>query len=129
MGKKKAQVELYSYGEYSPWEKGNKSLPKLISITNTVSVDIGTEFGYVLRIKQAKGSKINFRIIHPPCNDEHGKPIGDLCGEIYVNSNDYEFFLGDGVWAPLHDKLGDWRLMTYLDGEIIADKTLKLIAK
>ncbi|MFV0364974.1 MAG: DUF3859 domain-containing protein [Mangrovibacterium sp.] len=129
MAKKKAQIELYSYGEYSNWDRGSKSLPKVVNISEIVEVTLGTEFGYVLRMKQAKGMLINFRIIHPPCNDEHGNPIGDLTGELYVNSNDYEFFLGDCVWAPLHDKLGKWRLITELDGKVVADKTLTLVER
>ncbi|MFV0521660.1 MAG: DUF3859 domain-containing protein [Mangrovibacterium sp.] len=129
MAKKKAQIELYSYGEYTYWDRGSKLLPKVINISNTVEAELGTEFGYVLRIKQAKGMRIDFRITHPPCNDEHGNPIGDLTGNLHVNSNDYEFFLGDCVWAPLHDKLGNWRLITELDGKVVADKTLKLVAK
>ncbi len=129
MGKKKVQVELYTWGEYSGWDRGSKKLPKVLNIADTIPVELGTEFGYVLRIKQAKGKLLEFRIIHPPCNDEHGNPCGDLVGDLYINSNDYEFFLGDCVWAPVHDKLGSWRLITEIDGKIVADKTLKLIAK
>ncbi len=129
MAKKKAQVEIYSYGEYTNWDRESKNLPKIVNISTLVEVELGTEFGYVLRIKQAKGMRIDFRIIHPPCNDEHGNPIGDLTGSLYVSSNSYEFFLGDCVWAPLHDKLGNWRLITHLDGELVADKTLTLLAK
>ncbi len=129
MAKKKMQVEMYSWGEYTSWDKTSKLLPKIVNISNIIEVELGTEFGYILRIKQAKGMLISFRIVHPPCNDEHGNKIGDLTGEIYVNSNYYEFFLGDCVWAPLHDKLGKWQLITELDGKVVANKTLTLIRK
>ncbi|WP_372774785.1 DUF3859 domain-containing protein [Mangrovibacterium sp.] len=129
MSKKKFDIELYTWGEYAGWDKQSKALPKILAISNTVEAEIGTEFGYVLKIKKAKGYKLDFRIIHPPFNDEFGEPMDDFTGEVYINSNDYEFFLGDCIWEPLEDKLGQWRLITELDGKTIADKTLYLVRK
>ncbi len=129
LNRRKFEVELYSYGEYSRWEKDSKALPRILNIDTRVEAEIGTEFGYVLRIKKAKGAKINFRVIHPPFNDEFGKPADDFTGEVYINSNDYEFFLGDCIWEPLEDKLGPWRLITELEGKVVADKTLQLVRK
>jgi len=129
LSKKKFDITLYTYGEYSTWDRESKALPKILNITDTIEADIGTEFGYVLKIKKAKGCKIDFRIIHPPFNDENGEPMDDFTGEVYINSNDYEFFLGDCIWEPLDDKLGSWRLITELEGKVIADKTLYLVRK
>lgn len=129
MTKKKIEVELYSYGEYSRWDKTSKELPRILNITDHIEAEIGTEFGYILKIKKARGTKLDFRIIHPPFNDENGNPAPDFTGEVYIHSNEYEFFLGDCVWEPLHDKLGPWRLITILDGKTIADKTLTLVSK
>ncbi len=129
MSKKKIEVELYSYGEYSRWDKTSKELPRILNITDHIEAEIGTEFGYMLKIKKARGKKLEFRIIHPPFTDEDGQVMDDFTGEVYIHSNDYEFFLGDCVWEPLEDKLGAWRLMTMMDGKIIADKTLTLIGK
>ena len=129
MAKSKIDITLYSYGEYSAWDRSSRELPKLINITETIEAEIGTEFGYVLKIKKGKGKKLEFRIIHPPFKDEHGKVRPDFTGEYYVNSNDHSFFLGDCIWEPLEDKLGEWRLITYMDGKVIADKTLTLIKK
>lgn len=129
MGKRKFDITLYSYGEYSTWDRNSKALPKILNISDTVEAEIGTEFGYVLKIKKAKGLKLNFRIIHPPFNDEFGIPADDFTGEVYINSNDYEFFLGDCIWEPLDEKLGNWRLLTELEGQVIADKTLHLVRK
>ncbi|WP_163710821.1 DUF3859 domain-containing protein [Mangrovibacterium lignilyticum] len=129
MSKKKFDITLYSWGEYSSWDKQSKALPKILNITNTIESDIGTEFGYVLKIKKAKGYKLDFRVIHPSFNDEFGEPMDDFTGEVYINSNDYEFFLGDCIWEPLDDKLGPWRLITELEGKVIADKTLYLVRK
>ncbi len=127
MAKQKIDIELYSYGEYSHWNRESRELPTIVNITNTIKAEIGTEFGYVLKIKKAKGKKLEFRIIHPPFKDEQGNVRPDFTGEYYINSNDYSFFLGDCIWEPLHDKLGDWRMLTYMDGKVIADKTLKLV--
>lgn len=129
MSKKKIDIELYSYGEYSRWDKSSKALPHILNISDTVDAEIGTEFGYVLKIKKAKGKLLEFRIIHPPFDDEFGEPMDDFTGEVYINSNDYEFFLGDCIWEPLENKLGPWRLITELEGKVIADKTLHLVRK
>ncbi|WP_299584052.1 DUF3859 domain-containing protein [uncultured Sunxiuqinia sp.] len=129
MAKKKIDIVLYSYGEYSPWDRSNRDLPKIREITEIIEAEIGTEFGYILKIRKGKGKKLEFRIIHPPFKDEHGAIAPDFTGEYYINSNDYSFFLGDCIWEPLEDKLGPWRLITYLDGQVIADKTLQLVAK
>jgi hypothetical protein len=48
-------------------------------------------------------------------------------GTFRVKHSEFEFFLGDTVWAPIHDKRGDWKLSIILDGEILATKTIKLI--
>ena len=41
--------------------------------------------------------------------------------------NDFRFFLGDTIWEPLEDKKGEWRLITWLDGVKVADKTLVMV--
>jgi hypothetical protein len=70
-----------------------------------IKSDIGTEFGYVLHINKAKGKRIDFRIDHPPFKGEDGKVRPPFTGQVFINSNQYEFFLGDCVWEPLEDKL------------------------
>lgn len=120
---------MYSYGEYAPWDRNSKAIPKLLSIKNTIEAESGTEFGYVLRIKKAKGKRIDFRIDHPPFQDESGKVSPPFTGQVFINSNTYEFFLGDCVWEPVDDKMGNWTMTTKIDGEIVAQKTLRLIPK
>ena len=118
---------MYSYGHYSTWDRKSKQLPKILEITDTIRAETGTEFGYILKIKKGKGKRLEFRIVHPPFKDENGNVADDFTGEYFINSNDYEFFLGDCIWEPLHDKLGAWRLITTIDGQVVADKTLYLI--
>lgn len=129
MAKKKFDVELYSYGEYAAWDRQSKAIPKLLDINNTIKAQTGTEFGYVLRIKKAKGKRIDFRIDHPPFTDETGKIMPPFTGEVIINSNDYWFFLGDCVWEPPHDKMGKWTMTTKIDGEVVAQKSLLIEAK
>jgi len=126
MAKKKITWELYSYGEYSNWERTSKKLPKLLKITDRVQIHPDIEFGYVIKIKGAKGKKIDFRIDHPPFYNNKGQLEPPFEGEYYINSNDYEFFLGDTVWKPYEDKQGEWFLSTWLDGKTIAEKKITL---
>ncbi|TKG93453.1 DUF3859 domain-containing protein [Puteibacter caeruleilacunae] len=127
MAKSKMTVEMYSYGEYSRWDRESRDLPKLLDITDRIKADIGTEFGYILKIKKGKGERLTFRIDHPPFKDDDGKVRPPFEGEYYVNSNDFEFFLGDCVWEPLEDKLGKWTMTTYHNGKVIAEKTITLV--
>lgn len=129
MSKKKIDIELYTYGEYTHWERDNRDIPQIMQITEVVAAEIGTEFGYVLKIKGGKGQKLTFCIDHPPFKDEQGEVTPSFTGEQYIQSNDYEFFLGDCIWEPLEDKLGAWTMTTFLDGKIVAQKTLSLVAK
>ena len=129
VSRKKIDINLYSFGQYTEWDRNSRKLPKIVNISDVIEAEVGTEFGYVLKIKSGKGKKIEFKIIHPPFTDGNGEIMPDFTGEYYVNSNDYEFFLGDYIWEPLEDKLGNWRLITYLDGQVIADKTLHLVKK
>lgn len=129
MAKKKIDVKIYSYGEYETWDRNSKEIPKLKSITLTVKAELGTEFGYVLHIKKAKGSLLRFCIDHPPFCDENGQTMAPFVGELYINTNDYRFFLGDCIWAPLEDKLGAWKLSTWIDDQLVAEKTLQLVAQ
>ncbi len=124
MAKKKITTEIYSYGIYSRWDRGTRDLPKLQKITDQIPLELDIEFGYVLHIKGAKGKRVQFQIDHPSFNDESGKVAPPFTGEYFINSNDYEFFLGDMIWAPIEDKKGEWKLTTWLDGKIIAQKIL-----
>jgi hypothetical protein len=129
MAKRKTEVEMYSYGEYSPWNRESKEIPKLLKITDVVEAETGSEFGYVLRIKKAKGKRIDFRIDHPPFKDSEGKVMPPFTGQVIINSNNYEFFLGDCIWDPASDKMGIWTMTTKIDGKVVAQKSLHIIPK
>lgn len=117
---------MISWGLYSAWDREDKSLPEIKEFTTDIPAVIGVEFGYILEIKKARGKKIHFTIEHPPFPDKNGRPSPPFTGDVYVRSNDWQFFLGDTVWEPVDDKCGSWRLVVEMDGEIMADKTFNI---
>lgn len=120
---------MYSYGEYSKWERDSKQIPKILNFSTEIEAEIGTEFGYVLHVKQAKGEKLGFKINHPPFTDEKGNWRPPFTGEQFIRTNDFEFYLGDCIWEPLDDKLGTWELTTYYNGKVVANKVFNLVKK
>ena len=126
--KTKTTWELDTWGIYTHWDRESKELPEFKECTHEIPARLGIEFGYVLKIRKGKGKKLQFRIEHPPFPDSEGRPTPPFTGEIYIRSNDWEFFLGDTVWEPVSDKIGAWRLVTELEGTILADETFMLVS-
>lgn len=126
MAKRRPIFRMYSYGEYAQWDHQSREIPKIVDFTTEIKAKIGTEFGYVLHIKNGKGEKVDFKIDHPPFNDDQGILRPPFVGEQFVRTNDFEFYLGDCIWEPLQDKLGKWELTTYYEGKVIANKTFIL---
>ena len=122
MAKRKPEIELYSYGLFEKWNR--KDIPELLEITDTVKADLDIEFGMVVKIKKAKGKKLEWMIDHPGVKDEAGHTRPAFKGIDYINSNSWEFFLGDTVWEPIDDKIGPWRLVCRIDNKIVAEKTI-----
>ncbi len=129
MAKRSVVVEMTSYGIYSTWDSKSKDLPKIQEFTTTVDAEIDVEFGYILNIKKAKGEKIRYCIYHPDITTDKGEVLEPFDGEEYVGNNDWDFYLGDTIWAPVSNKIGKWRMTVELKGSIIADKTFDLVAK
>lgn len=127
MAKHRPEVKIESCGLYTPLDKESKELPKLIRFTDEIRCEPGVEFGYILHIKKARGMKLTFQIDHPPFSDAEGKLRPPFTSEEYVPSNDWKFFLGDTTWEPIEDKAGPWRIRTWIDGDLVADRTLTLV--
>ncbi|RDV26806.1 DUF3859 domain-containing protein [Alteromonas aestuariivivens] len=123
MAKHKPIVELVSYGIYTKWDADNKSLPKIREFTTQIPAQLDIEFGFVVNIKRAKNARMRYCIYHPGIPDESGQPMAPFDGLEYVRSNDWDFYLGDTLWEPLNNKLGNWRMTLELDGNVVADKT------
>lgn len=117
---------MYSYGTYRGWDSTTKDLPKVAEFTTRVQAEVDVEFGFVVSIKGAKNQKLAYCIEHPGILDSEGNRRAPFDGTVYVKTNDWKFYLGDTIWEPIADKLGDWRLTLELGGEVIADKTFHL---
>ncbi|QJR79748.1 DUF3859 domain-containing protein [Alteromonas pelagimontana] len=126
MAKPKILIEIESYGIYTQWDSQDKALPKVRQFTTTVPAKVDIEFGLIISIKKAKNKKIRYCIYHPDIPDKNGEPMPPFDGEEYIRSNDWNFYLGDTLWEPLHDKVGDWRMTLELEGEVIAEKTFSV---
>ncbi|MBF0196458.1 MAG: DUF3859 domain-containing protein [Planctomycetes bacterium] len=124
--KSKFKAKLKSIGIYQDYNKKSKQVPKLIKYTTQVPTRLGIEFGYIVHIEKAKGKVIDFTIEHPPFHNSQGKVAPPFKGSVHIKNNDYLWYLGDTVWEPIHDKTGIWRLITKIDGQVIADESLTL---
>lgn len=127
MPRKKIETKFKSYGIYTAWEKDSKELPKILEFTTKIPAKVGIEFGYVINIKSARGKKIDFCIDHPPFKDSLGETAPPFIGIEYIDSNNFNFFLGDTIWLPVEDKTGQWKLTCEIDGKQIAQKTFDII--
>ena len=117
---------MRTYGVHSKWDSSTKDLPRLIEATTDIPARVDIEFGFVVNIKGAKNQELHFCIEHPGILDSAGIPRGPFDGTVFVKTNDWNFYLGDTIWEPVSDKLGDWRMWLKLDGQIIADETFRL---
>jgi hypothetical protein len=127
MAKKKFEVRLVSWGIYTLWDSASKELPKLKKMTRDIPCELDIEFGYILNIKKAKNKKLQYCIYHPEIPDDSGVPMAPFSGAEFIKQNDWNFFIGDTVWAPIDNKKGDWRITLAIEGELVADETFRLI--
>ena len=126
MAKRKFQVRIRSFGIYSKWDSQSKELPRIAEFTTNVPAEIDIEFGLVVNIVGAKNRELEYCIDHPGILDDDGEARDPFDGIVYIKTNDWDFYLGDTVWSPITDKLGDWRMTLHLNGKLIADKTFNV---
>ncbi len=110
MAKRSSIIEMTSYGIYSTWDSKSKQLPKIQEFTVRVPAEVDIEFGFIINIKKAKGQKIQYCIYHPSITTEDGDVLEPFDGEEHINSNDWDFYLGDTIWLPVENKIGPWRM-------------------
>lgn len=126
MAKRKVEVRMRSYGIYQQWDAESKDLPRFIERSTEVRAAIDVEFGFVVNIRGAKNKQLFYCIHHPGVLDANRVTRPPFEGTVYVKKNDWNFYLGDTIWEPVSDKLGDWRMTLELDGKTIAEKTFEL---
>jgi hypothetical protein len=123
MAKRKPQIRIRSYGIYTQWESKSKDLPRISEFTTDVPAVVDIEFGFVVNIQGAKNQELDYCIHHPGIIGKDGNVREPFDGVVYVKTNDWNFYLGDTIWEPLSDKLGDWRMTLEMDGKLVAEKT------
>lgn len=126
MAKQKPEVSIRSYGIYTQWDEAAKELPRITEFTTRVYAKVDVEFGMIVNIKRAKNQKLWYCIYHPGISDAEGATRPPFDGEVYVKTADWDFFLGDTIWEPIEDKLGEWRLVIELDGKKVAEQTFEV---
>ena len=127
MAKQKSSYSVTTYGIYEHWDSNAKQLPKIIEFTNTVTAIEDIEFGFTFNAKRAKGQKLTFNIFHPDIPDDNGNVMAPFTGEVYVDNNNWDFYLGDCIWLPLHNKVGCWRMTIEHNGKVLAEKQFDII--
>jgi hypothetical protein len=128
MPRKKTEVKIKSYGLYTPWERESKELPRIKEFTTTIPARVGIEFGYIINIRGARGKIIDFCIEHPPFRNSQGDIAPPFTGIEHIDSNNYNFFLGDTIWLPVEDKTGQWKLSCMIEGKCVARKSFDIVA-
>ncbi|MGX1924902.1 DUF3859 domain-containing protein [Vibrio sp. NH-7] len=134
MAKRSPIVEITSYGIYQDWDSKSKHLPKIQEFTTKVPAQEETEFGFIVNIKKAKGSVIEYCIDHPGVKGKKGQVLEPFTGELHIGSNDWDFYLGDTIQLldPIDgydSNIGKWAMSIRLKGEVIASKTFEVFAK
>lgn len=120
------KVEIISYGRYAGWNKDDRELPTLISLTDRIGAEAGMEFGMIVDIRKGKGRYIQYCIQHPPFNDSAGQVIPAFTGEYQIRTNPARFFLGDSIETPIEDKKGAWVFKIMMDDNLLAEKKIMI---
>ena len=128
MPQKKPEFKVISYGRYSKWERGSKKLPTVLEFTNTIKAYEGNEFGMILRIIRGKGTKLTYCIKYPSFLNRDGIKAPDYIGEYFVNSNDFQFYIGDCIWLPIEDKIGTWEVIVFHEVKTVASKSFLILS-
>ncbi|MFC3123169.1 DUF3859 domain-containing protein [Agaribacter flavus] len=126
MAKQKPSFEIHSYGIYDGWDESSKKLPKIKTFTTNIPAVLDIEFGLILQVKRGKGICLDWIIYHPDVCDKKGRPMPPFEGEVYVRTNDWEFYLGDTIWEPIENAEGDWHMMLSYKDKCIAEKTFSV---
>ncbi|GIU52371.1 hypothetical protein TUM4438_44940 [Shewanella sairae] len=126
MSKLKPDISIIRSGIFTQWDDTSDDLPRQLKATVHVPAEIDIEFGFIAHIKKAKNQKLRYCIYHPNIPDDKGNIRPPFEGEVFVQSNDWKFYLGDTIWAPEHNKVGNWRMTLELKGKVVAEKTFKV---
>jgi hypothetical protein len=126
----RAQFSVESYGIYKGWQDNGKTLPKIQSCTLLVPATVDTEFGLIICAQKAKGETIDWTIAHPDIPDKKGRTtpriMPPFTGTQYIRNNNWQFYLGDSIWLPEADKIGEWHMFIEHNNKVVAEKTFEV---
>lgn len=128
MPRRKPNISIANYGRYSTWDKKSRDLPKLLKYTSEIEAVEGNEFGIIIDVDNMKGKVLNFIIKHPPILNSDGNLLPYFKGVLHVNTNHARFFVGDGIWLPVDDKIGEWEVVILFEGIIKVSKKFNIVA-
>lgn len=117
---------MKSFGIYDSWNSETKELPRIAEFTTEVRAELDVEFGFIVNIVGAKNRELDYCIYHPGILGDDGEIRAPFDGTVFVKTNNWNFYLGDTIWEPVEDKLGEWRMTLEIDGDLIAEKTFLL---
>lgn len=127
MAKRKPKIRMRTFGIYTQWESKSRTLPKISEVTTRVSAIVDVEFGFIVNVTGGKNQELYYCIDHPGILDDQGKRRPPFDGTVYIKKNDWDFYLGDTIWEPIDDKLGNWHMWLELDGKVVAEKKFELV--
>lgn len=127
MPRRKPNIEIANYGKYTAWNKTSREMPKLLKYTTTIEAVEGNEFGIIINVDNLKGEILEFIIKHPPIKNEQGNLLPQFKGNLYVNSNHTQFFIGDGIWLPVDDKIGVWEVLILYNNKQVVSKAFNIV--
>lgn len=122
------KISIANYGRYSTWDKRSRELPKLIKYTSTIEAVDGNEFGIIIDVDNLKGKVLNFIIKHPPILDDDGNLLPYFKGDLHVKTNHTQFFVGDGIWLPIENKLGEWEVVILYEKKEVVSQKFMIVA-
>jgi len=127
MPRRKPNIEIANYGRYTAWNKTSREMPKLLKYTSTIEAVDGNEFGVIINVDNLKGEILGFIIKHPPIRNKNGNLLPQFKGELHVNSNHTQFFVGDGIWLPIEDKIGEWEVIILHKNKQVVSKKFNIV--
>lgn len=128
MARKKPEFRLRTYGIYTQWESNSRELPKVLEVTTRIPAVVDIEFGFIANVRGGKNICLEYCIDHPGILDKDGNRRPAFTGEVFAKTSDWDFFLGDTIWAPINDKLGTWKLSLSWEGKVVAQQAFEIYA-
>jgi len=126
MARLKPEFRLRTWGIYTAWDSAAKQLPTIVEVTDRIPAVVDVEFGFIVNVRKGRTAKLDFCIDHPGILDDEGHRRPPFTGSVHVKTSDWDFFLGDTIWAPIDDKLGDWHLSVCWEGRVVAERTFQI---